>query len=75
MDLRHVKTRRIVGGTERKQGRQVCYISAAHPKEGKAVLDRKSWEPQLVPYVHHKWHTDTICGTDLVKVQEMGPIL
>ena len=22
--------------------------------------------------VQHKWHTDTTCGTDLVKAQEMG---
>ena len=34
--------------------------------------DRKSWEPQLVPCVHLKWHTDSIYEFDLVNAQEMG---
>ena len=23
-------------------------------------------------YVHHKWHTDTVCETDLVRAEDMG---
>ena len=42
----------IAGRTRRKEGRQACYFSAAHPQESTAVRHRKSWQPQLVPYVH-----------------------
>ena len=59
------------GGMGRKEGRQACYFSAAHPEESKAVLNPKSWVPQIVLHVHHKWHTDTIYEIDLVKTQDM----
>ena len=36
------------------------------------VPNQDNWQPQLVSYVHHKWHTDTICEIDLVKPQEMS---
>ena len=49
---------------------QACYVSAAHPQQSKAVLDRKSRQPQVAPYVHHTWYTDT--KIDVVKAQEMG---
>ena len=49
----------IAGGIGRKEGKQTCYFSAAHP-QNKAVPDQKSWKPQIVPHVHHKWHTDTM---------------
>ena len=62
----------IVGGTGRKEGRQTRYFSAAHPQESKAVPDRQSWQPRLVPHVHHKWHTDTVHEITLVNSQEMG---
>ena len=62
----------IAGGTGRKEGRQACCFPAAHPQESKGAPDRRSWEPQFVPYEHHKWHTNTIYGIDLVKAQEMG---
>ena len=45
----------IAGGTGRKEGRQTCYFSAAHPQKSKAVLDQKNRNPQIVPYVHHMW--------------------
>ena len=32
----------------------------------------ESWQPQLVPDAHHKWHTDTICESDLVEAQDVG---
>ena len=51
---------------------QACYSSAAHPQDSKAVPEQKSWEPQLVIFVHSKWHTDTIYEIDLVKAQSMG---
>ena len=60
----------IAGGIGRKEGRH-AWFSAAHPQESKAAPERKSWEPQLVPYFHHKWHTDTIYDIDLVKAKEM----
>ena len=44
----------------------------AHPRESNTEADRKNLEPQLGPYIHHKWHTDTIYEIDLVKVQDMG---
>ena len=62
----------IAGATVRKEGRQARYFSAAHPQESKAVPDRKIWEPQLVPYVHHKWHTDTSYESDSVKAHSMS---
>ena len=61
----------IVGGTGRKEGRQACYFSAAHPQDSKVLLCRKCWQSQLVPYVHRKWHADTIYEIDLVKAQHM----
>ena len=36
----------IAGGTGSKEGRQACYVSAAHPQESTAVPDRKSWLPR-----------------------------
>ena len=59
-------------GTGRKEGRQPCYLSNAHPQESKSESDWTSLQPQLVPYVHHTWHTGTTCDMDLVKAQEMG---
>ena len=44
----------------------------AHPRESNTEADRKNLEPQLGPYIHHKWHTDTSYEIDLVKVQDMG---
>ena len=60
----------IAGGIGRKGG-QECYLSAAYPQKSMAVRDHKSWKPQSVPYVHHKWHTDTVYEIDLVKAPEM----
>ena len=57
----------IAGGTGIKKSRRACHFSAAHP----ATPDQKSGQPQLVPYVHHKWHTDTFYDIGLVKAQEM----
>ena len=48
------------GGPGRKESIQARYFSAAHPQQSKAVLDQKRWQPQIVPYVHHKWHADTV---------------
>ena len=45
------------------------YFSAAHPQKSKAVFDQKCWKPQIVPYVQHKWHADTIREPDLVKAE------
>ena len=59
----------IAGGTGSKEGRQACYVSAAHPQESTAVPDRKSWLRQSV---HHKWHTGHMCEIDVAKAQEMG---
>ena len=61
----------IAEGIGRKEGTQAWYFPAAHPQKSKAVLDRKSWKPQIVPHVHHKWHTATIYEIDLVKTQQM----
>ena len=44
----------IAGGTNRKEGRQSCYFSTAHPQQNKAVPDQKSWRPHLTLHVHHK---------------------
>ena len=63
------------GGRGRKEGRQASYFSAAHLQESKAVPDRKSWQPLIIPYVHHKWHIDAIFETDLVNAQSMSKIL
>ena len=49
----------IAGGTGRKEGRQACYFSAAHSQIGEAVLGQGGSGPQIVPYMHHKWYTDT----------------
>ena len=59
-------------GTGRKEGRQACYFSAAHLQKSKAVLEQKSWQPQVVPCVHHKWHTAIIFEIDLVKSTRDG---
>ena len=32
----------------------------------------ESWQPQIVPHVHHMWHTDTVYEIDPVKAQDMG---
>ena len=55
-------------------GPETCqhYFSASHPQKSKAALDQKSWKPQVVPSVDHKWHTDTTYEIDLVKAQNMG---
>ena len=45
--------------------------SAAHPQRSTAVFDQKSWKPQIVPYVHHKWRTATNYEFDLVNAQHM----
>ena len=63
----------LAGGTGREEGRQACHFSAVHPQKSKAVLDQKGWKPQIVPYIHHKWHADTIDDIDMVKAQDMGP--
>ena len=42
-------------------------------KKSKRYRIGKIWEPQLVPHVQHKWHTDNCIEMDLVKAQEMGP--
>ena len=62
----------IAGSIGRKEGRQACHFLAAHPQKSKAVPDQKSWKTQTVPYHHHKWDTDTIRETDLLKAQDMG---
>ena len=59
-------------GTGRKAGTQSCYLSAAHPQQSKAVPDQKSWQQQLVPHVHHKWHIDKVYDIDFLKAQEIG---
>ena len=46
----------IAGGRGRNEGRQACYFSAAHTQNSKAVLNPKSWKPQIVRYVHQKRH-------------------
>ena len=58
-------------GIGRKEGRRACYFLAVQPQKSKAALDQKSWQPHIVPHLHHKWHTDTICEIDLVKAQDM----
>ena len=40
-------------------------FSAGHPQQSKARPGQKSWQPQLVPHVHNKWHTDAIYEIDL----------
>ena len=60
------------GGTGREEGRQACYLSAAHSQQSKAVLDQKTWQPQIVLYVLHKWHTNTVYETDQFRAQDMG---
>ena len=62
----------IARGIGRKVSRQACSFSVAHPQQSKAVLDRKSWQPLLVLYVQHKWHTDTGDEIDVVKTEDMG---
>ena len=62
----------LAGGIGSEEGRQACYCSAAHSQQSKAVLDRKSLQPHIVPDVHHKWHTDTVYETDLLKAQDMS---
>ena len=62
----------IVRGMNRKAGRQACYFSAAHPQQSRAVPSQRSWKPQIVLHVQHKWHTDTFYEIDLVKAQELG---
>ena len=52
---------------DRQEVRRACHLSAAHPQCGKAVPDRKSWQPQLVPCVRNK----CIYELDLVKAQDM----
>ena len=37
-----------------------------------AVPGEKSRKPQIVPFVHQKWHTGTIFEIDLVNVQDIG---
>ena len=56
-------------GQERKADKHVT--SRPHIlNKAMRYLDQKSWKPQIVAYVHHKWHTDTIYETDVA--QEMG---
>ena len=62
----------IAGRTSKKEGREACLFSAAHPQQSKAVPDRKSCQPRIVPSVHHKWHTETVCEDDLVKAKDVG---
>ena len=52
----------ISGGLGRKEGRQACHFSAAHPQQSNAVLDQKSWQPQIA----------TIYGIGLFQAQHMG---
>ena len=63
----------IAGGIVRRESRQACHFSAVHLQKRRAILDQKGWKPQIVPYVHHKWHADTIDDIDMVKAQDMGP--
>ena len=60
------------GGINRKESRQACSFSASHLQQRNAIPDQKNWEPQIFPYVHHKWDMDTVCTIDLVKTQDMG---
>ena len=36
------------------------------------VFDQRSWKFQIVPYVHHKWPTDTVHEIELVKARDLG---
>ena len=62
----------IARGIGRKEGRRAWYFSATHPQQSKAVLDQKSWQPQIVPDVNHMWHTEAVHEFDLANTQDMG---
>ena len=59
-----------VARSDYRRNRQTSMLLLSRASASKVVPDRKSWEPQLVPNVHHKWHTDITNETDLVKAQE-----
>ena len=43
--------------------------------KSKAVRKDKSWKPQIAPYAYHKWHTEAIHDTYLVRAQDVGTTL
>ena len=52
---------------------QTGMLLLSHASSDKQDSTRsESWQPQLAPYVHHEWHTDTIYENDQVKAQKMG---
>ena len=57
----------------RQERRQSNMLLLSHGStKSKAVPNRKSWEPDVVLYVHYKWHTDTAFVNDLVEAEDMG---
>ena len=60
---------RIAGGKGRKERRQPCYVSAAHPEEKQGSTRSK---PQIVHHAPHKRHTDAFYELDLAKAQDTG---
>ena len=52
----------IAGGIDRKEGRQDV-TSRPHAQKSKAVLDQKSWQLQIVPYVHVAHRHDLLNGS------------
>ena len=46
-------------------------LSRASPVKRRQHFHQKSWQPQIVPHVHHKWHTDIVYEIGLVKEQKM----
>ena len=69
-ELRHNSVEWSDCRRNRQERRQTCMLFLSRASARK----QNGLEPQLVPYDHHTWRTDTILETDLVKAQEMSRI-
>ena len=61
----------FISNRQERRQTSMLLLSCVSSKS-KAVPGRTSWQPQIVPYVHHEWHTDTVYEIDLVKAQDMS---
>ena len=62
----------LIAGGDRHERRQTSMLLLSRASARKQRGTRsENWEPQLVPYVHHR-HTDTICEIDVVQSTKNG---
>ena len=63
-------TAQLVNNQEEIHG-LICRDESRQAQESKAVHHERRWEPQLVPYMQHKRHTDTVYELDLFQAPKM----